>query len=141
MTYTHLDFQSLSVCDWRDDLVHWYKTVLLHFLDIATNAFLLHREMSSAKHVQPMAHKEFMVELVCQLCGMDKAGVPLSRRANHVPVPIDTATDPDQKNTKGRLKCQLCHQVDNRRRDTPWECQACDLFCSGLCCLLSFYKS
>ncbi|KAL7404239.1 hypothetical protein ABVT39_011859 [Epinephelus coioides] len=32
---------------------HWYRTVLLHFLDITTaNAFILHHEMSSAKQVQ-----------------------------------------------------------------------------------------
>ena len=52
----------------------WHKTVLLHFLDIAaTNAFVLHREMSSAKQVQPMAHRDFTVELVCQLCGEQKS--------------------------------------------------------------------
>ncbi|KAJ8370383.1 hypothetical protein SKAU_G00104110 [Synaphobranchus kaupii] len=52
----------------------WYRTMLLHFLDIATtNAYILHREISSANQVQPMAHKDFMVELVSQLCGMDKA--------------------------------------------------------------------
>ena len=106
----------------------WYRTVLLHFLDIATtNAFILHREMSSAKKVQPMAHKDFMVELVSQLCGIDKKGVPQSRRADHVPVPIITDTDPGQKASKGRLRCQRCLQVENRRRDTPWKCQACDV--------------
>uniref|UniRef100_A0A671UTR0 PiggyBac transposable element-derived protein domain-containing protein n=1 Tax=Sparus aurata TaxID=8175 RepID=A0A671UTR0_SPAAU len=40
----------------------WYKTVMLHFLDIATtNAFILHREISSARQVQAMTHKDFMV--------------------------------------------------------------------------------
>ena len=72
--------------------------MMLHFLDISTtNAFILHREMSSARQVQPITHKDFMVELVCQLCGMDKTGVPQSRTASHVPVPTDTATDPGQK--------------------------------------------
>lgn len=47
----------------------WYRIILLHFLDTATtNAFILHCEMSSAKQVHPMTHKD----LVCQLCGMDK---------------------------------------------------------------------
>ncbi|KAL3996894.1 squamous cell carcinoma antigen recognized by T-cells 3 [Sarotherodon galilaeus] len=82
----------------------WYRTMLLHFLDIATtNAFIMHREMCSAKQVQPMAQKDFMVELVCQLCGMDKTG----------------------KATKGRLKCKCCLQENNRTSDTPWKCQAC----------------
>lgn len=99
-------------------VAHWYKAV---FLDIATtNAFILHREMSSVKQKQPMTHKNFMVELVCQLCGMDKAGVPLSRRADHVPVSIVADTDACQKATKGRLKCL---QKDNMRRDILWKCQ------------------
>ena len=61
-------------------------------------------EMSSARQVQPMTHEDFMVELVCQLCVMDKVGVPQSRRAKHIPVPIDKVTDPGQKATKGRLR-------------------------------------
>lgn len=84
-----------------------------------------------------MARKEFMMELVCKFCGMDKAGVPVIRRGDHVPVPIATAPDP-----KGKLKCQCCHQVENRR-DTPWMCQACDV---PLCvvvdrnCFLEWHK-
>ncbi|XP_049900252.1 piggyBac transposable element-derived protein 4-like [Epinephelus moara] len=130
--------QSMGGVDLSDQLIqyysthrktgHWYRTMLLHFLDIATtNAFILHREMSNAKQVQPMTHKDFMVELVSQLCGMDKEGVPQSRRADHVPVPIVTATDASQKATKGRQRCKHCLQVDNRRSDTPWKCQACDV--------------
>ncbi|KAL7378916.1 hypothetical protein ABVT39_020736 [Epinephelus coioides] len=83
--------------------------------------------MSNAKQVQPMTHKDFIVELVSQHCGMDKEGVPQSRRADHVPVPIVKAADASQKATKGRLKCKHCLQVDNRRSDTPWKCQACDV--------------
>uniref|UniRef100_A0A3Q0S922 PiggyBac transposable element-derived protein domain-containing protein n=1 Tax=Amphilophus citrinellus TaxID=61819 RepID=A0A3Q0S922_AMPCI len=106
----------------------WYRTMLLHFLDIATtNAFVLHREMSSAKDVQPMAHKDFMMELVCQLCGVDKANVSQSRSADHMPVPIVTVTDTRKKASKGRLKCQRCLQVYDRRSDTPWKCQACNV--------------
>lgn len=46
------------------------RIILLHFLDPATtDSFLLHREMSSAKLVHPMTHKDVMVS---QLCGMDK---------------------------------------------------------------------
>lgn len=45
----------------------WYGTVLLHFLEIETRkAFILHREAISAMQVLPMAHKEFVAELVCQ---------------------------------------------------------------------------
>lgn len=106
----------------------WYKTILLHFLDTATtNAYILHREMNRVKKVQPTAHKDFMEELAGQLCGMDKASVPQSRRVHHIPVPIVTGTDDRQKATKGRLKCQRCLQEEKRRRDTPWRCQACNV--------------
>lgn len=122
----------------------WYRTMLLHFLDIATtNAFIMHHEMCSAKQVQPMAHKDFMVELVCELCGMDKTGVRHSRRAEHIPVPILTDTYAVQKATKGRLKCKRCLQEDNRRSDTPWKCQTCGV---PLClvvdrnCFLEWHK-
>nr|XP_046231957.1 piggyBac transposable element-derived protein 4-like [Scatophagus argus] len=122
----------------------WYKTILLHFLDIAaTNAFILHREISSVKKVRPMAHKDFMVELVRELCCMDKQGVPQSRRADHIPVAIVTGADVGQKATQGRLKCKRCLQVDSRRCDTPWKCQACDV---PLClvvdrnCFLEWHK-
>lgn len=85
--------------------------MLLHFLDTATtNNFILHCEMSSVKKVQAMAHKDFMVELVCQFCGVEKAGAPQSRTVAHVPVPTVTATDPVA--TKGRQKCKRCIQVD-----------------------------
>ncbi|XP_030012473.1 piggyBac transposable element-derived protein 3-like [Sphaeramia orbicularis] len=105
----------------------WYKTILLHFLDIAsTNAFILHREISSIKKVQPMTHKDFMVELLCQLCGVDNSGVPQSRKTSHVPVPIASTIDPSQKATKGRLKCKHCLE-NNKRSDTPWKCEACDV--------------
>uniref|UniRef100_A0A3Q3ENX6 PiggyBac transposable element-derived protein domain-containing protein n=1 Tax=Kryptolebias marmoratus TaxID=37003 RepID=A0A3Q3ENX6_KRYMA len=111
-----------------------YRTLLLHFLDIATtNAFILHREICSARQLQSMTHKDFMVELVCQLCGVEKAGVPQSRREDHIPVPIISATDAGQKATKGRLKCKRCREVDNKRTDTPWKCQACDV---PLCLIL-----
>ncbi|KAI3363662.1 hypothetical protein L3Q82_001286 [Scortum barcoo] len=106
----------------------WYRTMLMHFLDIATtNAFIMHCEMSSAEQVQPIAPKDFMLELVCQLCDVDQEVVPESMTADHVPVPIVTAADASQRATKGRLKCRRCFQVDNRRRDTPWKCQACDV--------------
>lgn len=118
--------------------------MLLHFLDISfTNAYILHREISSVKERETMTHKEFMVELVSQLCGMDMRGVPLTRRADHIPVPTATVPDAAQKATKGRLKCRHCLQVDKIRRDTPWECEACDV---PLCvvvdrnCFLKWHK-
>ncbi|XP_034022602.1 piggyBac transposable element-derived protein 4-like [Thalassophryne amazonica] len=106
----------------------WYTTVLLQFLDIVTtNAFISHREISSIKQVQPMTHKDFMMELVCQLCGTDKTDVLQNRSQNHVPAPTVMGTDPCQKARKGRLRCQQCLQVDKKKSDTPWMCQACNV--------------
>ena len=121
----------------------WYRTALLHFLDIATtNAFILHREMSTAKQVQSTEHRDFMVELVSQLCGTDTSGVPQSRRTHHVPVPIVTTSDASRKASKGRLKCKQCRQLDNRS-DTPWKCQACNVplcLVVGRNCFLEWHK-
>uniref|UniRef100_A0A3B5M8V3 PiggyBac transposable element-derived protein domain-containing protein n=1 Tax=Xiphophorus couchianus TaxID=32473 RepID=A0A3B5M8V3_9TELE len=105
---------------WVEKTNRWYTTLLLHFLDIATtNAVILHREISSTKQEEVMTHKDFMVELMCQLCGI-----------NHVPVAISTATDSAQKASKGRLKCKHCLQYKMQykiRHNTPWKCQACDV--------------
>lgn len=106
---------------------HWYRTMMLHFLDIAaTNAFILHCEISKSKQLRSMTHKDFMVKLVSQLCGIDKTGVPLNRSAEHVPVPIATVTESKQKASKGRLKCVHC-SMNRKRNDTPWKCKACDV--------------
>uniref|UniRef100_A0A3B5PQW1 PiggyBac transposable element-derived protein domain-containing protein n=1 Tax=Xiphophorus maculatus TaxID=8083 RepID=A0A3B5PQW1_XIPMA len=60
---------------WVEKTNRWYTTLLLHFLDIATtNAVILHREISSTKQEEVMTHKDFMVELMCQLCGISKQG-------------------------------------------------------------------
>lgn len=56
-----------------------------------------------------MTHKDLMVDMMCQLCGVDKTGVPQSRRADHRPVVI--VTDADKNSNKSREKCKHCLQV------------------------------
>lgn len=80
---------------------------------------------------------------VCQLCAMDKAGLSHSRRANHAPVPVVTATDTGQKAIIGRLKCKRHLQLNGMRSDKPWKYQACDVsFCLvvGRNCFLDCHK-
>uniref|UniRef100_A0A3Q1ECD4 PiggyBac transposable element-derived protein domain-containing protein n=1 Tax=Acanthochromis polyacanthus TaxID=80966 RepID=A0A3Q1ECD4_9TELE len=85
----------------------WYKTLLLHFLDIAaTNAYVLHCELSSVKSRQPMTHKEFMTVLVCQLCDVDMEGNPRSRKSDHIPVAISEVQESAQRAPRGRLRCK-----------------------------------
>ena len=106
----------------------WYRTLFLHFVDIATtNAYILHCENSKTQQVQHMTHKDFLAELVSQLCGVEKTGVPSNRSTDHVPVAIATATDAREKATQGRRTCQRCQQVDKKRNLTPWKCKRCDV--------------
>lgn len=74
-----------------------------------------------------MTHKDFLAELVSQLCGVEKTGVPSNRSTDHVPVAIATATDAREKATQGRRTCQRCQQVDKKRNLTPWKCKRCDV--------------
>lgn len=76
-------------------------------LDIATTTSCT---MSSTGAVHD-THKDFMVR---QLCGVDKAGVPQSRRADHIPVPIVVVKGAGLK-AKGRLTCKHCHLEDKKR--------------------------
>ncbi|XP_008421750.1 piggyBac transposable element-derived protein 4-like [Poecilia reticulata] len=108
----------------------WYKNVFMHLIDIAsTNAYILHRDLSATKGVQPMSHKDFNVMIASQLCGVDMAGMPKSRATDHTPVPIHA----EQKAHKARRQCRHCLQVDKLRKDTSWKCKRCDV---PLCLLL-----
>ncbi len=106
----------------------WYRTLFLHFVDIATtNAYILHCEVSNTQQVQHTTHKNFLIELVSQLCGVHRTGVPINRSADHVPVAIAVATETKDKATQGRRTCQHCHLVDHKRNLTPWKCKSCDV--------------
>ncbi|KAF3851790.1 hypothetical protein F7725_005145 [Dissostichus mawsoni] len=106
----------------------WYRTLFMHFVDITTtNSYILHCDVSNTQQVQHMTHKNVMADLVSQLCGVEKTGLPINRSAHHVPVAITAATDVRKKATQGRRTCQHCHETHGRRNLTPWKCKACDV--------------
>lgn len=117
----------------------WYGTVLLHFLEIETRkAFILHREAISAMQVLPMAHKEFVAELVCQHGDRHSS----QQKSWEDCVPIVTDNDAVQKGTKGKRLFIHRLEVDSKRSDTPRKYQDCDVplclvvdrncFCRGI---------
>ncbi|XP_051516636.1 piggyBac transposable element-derived protein 4-like [Myxocyprinus asiaticus] len=102
----------------------WYRKIFLHLLDIAsTNAFILHKELGGN-----MTHKEFMEQLIAELCGVSQKVAPKQTSSDHVPVPGAELTS-DAKNvaTVSRRKCMLCKVQHGKRQVTPWKCQACDV--------------
>jgi len=106
----------------------WYRTLFMHFVDIATtNSYILHCDVSNTQQVQHMTHKNVMADLVSQLCGVEKTGLPINRSAHHIPVAITAATDVREKATQGRRTCKHCHETHGRRNLTPWKCKACDV--------------
>ncbi|XP_056111928.1 piggyBac transposable element-derived protein 4-like [Rhinichthys klamathensis goyatoka] len=61
----------------------WYRKIFLHFLDIAsTNSFIVHKELHGN-----LSHKEFMEQLITELCGVSQTTAPKRTNSDHVPVP------------------------------------------------------
>lgn len=111
----------------------WYRTVFLHLLDIATtNAYIMHLELAAIEDQQSLSRKDFMGELVKQLCGVEKASVPVKRRTSHIPAACAAEFSSSNRATVGRRRCQLCARI-GVRNTTPWKCQACDI---PLCLML-----
>ncbi|XDV36733.1 hypothetical protein PO909_006462 [Leuciscus waleckii] len=83
----------------------WYRKIFLHFLDIAaTNAFLIHKELSGN-----MTHKQFMEQLIAELCGVSQKVAPTQTSSDHVPVPgVELISDAKNICTVGRKICVLC---------------------------------
>ncbi|XP_056092682.1 piggyBac transposable element-derived protein 4-like [Rhinichthys klamathensis goyatoka] len=83
----------------------WYRKIFLHFLDIAaTNAFLIHKELCGN-----MTHKQFMEQLIAELCGVSQKVAPKQTSSDHVPVPgAELSSDATNICTVGRKICVLC---------------------------------
>uniref|UniRef100_A0AAY5K092 PiggyBac transposable element-derived protein domain-containing protein n=1 Tax=Esox lucius TaxID=8010 RepID=A0AAY5K092_ESOLU len=104
----------------------WYRTFFYHFVDIATtNSYIIHKEMCKANNKKPMTHKEFMEQLVAQLCEVSLDTKDKPKNTGHTPVPIKVAKDKSQKASFGRKACKLCITGNNRRNLTPWKCNEC----------------
>ncbi|KAL1267145.1 hypothetical protein QQF64_002820 [Cirrhinus molitorella] len=131
-----LSDQLLQYYSTQHKTMKWYRKIFLHFLDIAaTNSFIVHKELYGT-----MTHKEFMEELIAELCGVSQKITPKRTSADNVPV---SGAEPASDATAGLRICVLCKAKHSKRQDTPWKCQACDVY---LCvqlkrnCFLEWHK-
>ncbi|XP_048015513.1 piggyBac transposable element-derived protein 4-like [Megalobrama amblycephala] len=124
MAGADLSDQLLEYFTAQHKTMKWYRKVFLHFLDIAaTNAFILHKELHGN-----MACKEFMEQLVADLCGVSQKEAPKQTSIDHVPVPgAEMTSDVRKIATTGRRICAHCKAVFGKKQQTPWKCQACDV--------------
>uniref|UniRef100_A0A3Q0SW17 PiggyBac transposable element-derived protein domain-containing protein n=1 Tax=Amphilophus citrinellus TaxID=61819 RepID=A0A3Q0SW17_AMPCI len=102
----------------------WYKTFFYHFLDIAVvNAFILNKELHTAKGQVPMCQKAFretLAEQLMQLC--TQGSVPrLSQPGPSQPSDLQHRLQfITGHRTAGRLKCRVCGMK------TAVQCSTCD---------------
>ena len=111
----------------------WWKTLFLHFIDVAiVNSFLIHKAIGGE-----LNHKMFRVNLAKSLLTSSEMQVNPSPgqgrpqksdvRAEHCPVAIAKG-GLDQKATKaslGRKNCKLCYDLDKREMKMPRQCSKC----------------
>lgn len=115
----------------------WYRTLLYHFIDIATtNSYILHKEMCLSSENVPMSHSQFVEELSAELCGVPKGRdvmpprgpqcLPESLASVDELAPVDEESEWERSRsgdtaTKGRRYCKLC------KKRTIWKCARCDV--------------
>ena len=108
--------QSMGGVDLADQLIQyhsshrkvakWYKTLFLHFVDIAaTNSFIIHKELAQERSTVPKEHRAFLMELVTGLCGVEATAVPRQRFFNHLPMAICESINPPNN---GKRCCVVC---------------------------------
>ncbi|KAI5101011.1 hypothetical protein C0J45_8214, partial [Silurus meridionalis] len=102
----------------------WYRKIFLHFLDIAaTNCFIVHKELYG-----DVSHKDFMEQLIAELCSVTQTVVPKRTDCDHVPVPgAELCSDARNVATAGRKSCVRCKTLHGKHHKTPWKCLACDV--------------
>ncbi|KTF95365.1 hypothetical protein cypCar_00049223 [Cyprinus carpio] len=101
-----LSDQLLQYYSTQHKTMKWYRK--LYFLDIAvTNAFIVHKELYGT-----MSHKEFMEELVAELCGVSQKIPPKRTSADHVPFP---GAEQASGATTGRRTCVLSKAKHGKR--------------------------
>ncbi|XP_034151846.1 piggyBac transposable element-derived protein 4-like [Esox lucius] len=105
----------------------WYRTLFLHFLDIAiTNSYILHQELCQSAQSRPLTHEAFVEQLAAELCGVTLAVAATPKLTGHTPLPTRETTDQSSRATAGRLRCELCKR-NGVKKDTPWKCGECDV--------------
>ncbi|XP_056096003.1 uncharacterized protein LOC130099793 [Rhinichthys klamathensis goyatoka] len=100
-----LSDQLLQYYSAQHKTMKWYRKIFLHFLDIAaTNAFLIHKELCGN-----MTHKEFMEQLIAELCGVSQKVAPKQCSSDHIPIPgAELTSDAKDISTVGRKSGVLC---------------------------------
>ncbi|CAL9708675.1 unnamed protein product [Knipowitschia caucasica] len=111
----------------RHSTKRWYRTLFFHFMDIvATNAYILHKELCTEKGETPLSHLRFLEELTAQLCGVSATVPPVKAPAEHLPVPVSQQEDPSRRASYGRKSCVHCRTTKQKIQSTPWKCETCD---------------
>ncbi|XP_066569538.1 piggyBac transposable element-derived protein 4 [Amia ocellicauda] len=108
-------------------VMRWYKTMFLHFVDIATvNSYLLHKELCEQQKTKPLTHRGFMELLTAQLAGVTLDVVSVDRQTNHTPLPI-APLDPEKPKHRPADVRKYCLHCKRRKKynKTPWQCGAC----------------
>ena len=115
----------------------WWKTLFLHFIDLATvNSYILYKSLGNK-----ISHKEFRVKLARSLVAaselpskpIPKAGRPRRNdiRSDHRPVPVteEYLENKSAKATYGRKNCKLCYVLSDGKvqKKTPWKCAECNI--------------
>ena len=105
----------------------WWKTLFLHFIDVAiVNSYIIYKSIG-----RELDHKMFRVNLVKSLVMISEMQINPSPgpgclpsndvRAEHFPVAIENDRL-DQKSTKaslGRKNRRLCYELDKKQLKTP----------------------
>ncbi|CAL9684196.1 unnamed protein product [Knipowitschia caucasica] len=93
---------------------------------VATNAYILHKELCTEKGETPLSHLRFLEELTAQLCGVSATVPPVKAPAEHLPVPVSQQEDPSRRASYGRKSCVHCRTTKQKIQSTPWKCETCD---------------
>ncbi|XP_060757078.1 piggyBac transposable element-derived protein 4 isoform X1 [Neoarius graeffei] len=125
----HLSGQLLQYYTAQQKSMKWYRKLFLHFLDIAaTNAYILHKELTSLNQQETLTHKAFLEELISQLCGVSKKTPAKQSASDHVPVPVAALNASIRKVASyGRKTCILCRMDRGKKQNTPWKCKECEV--------------
>lgn len=105
----------------------WYRTLLYHFIDIvATNSYILYKEMCQTSDTVPMSHSQFMEELSAVLCGVPKGSDVPPRAPQCLPESLACVDDDDdgEEEKGGSSNLRDGGQQPQQQRGTGTACSA-----------------